>query len=637
MCDRTSLLLSVRRSVIVLCRPKEARNVGGCIRAAANAGVTTVRVVSGSKDEMDENRAAATETFAYDEIDTFSAGAVDLITVEYHDSLESAIGDCHIVIGTSGIGESKRGPKRWPCAGLRKRIEGALGRDESKRAAILFGNERHGLRASELLKCVSFIQIPTSKIKPSMNLAHAVACVCYELRRPDDDASFQTAAAFTSVPQLNELELGTFFSHAESVLRKAGWPRRSSAESFARSLKTLIRRANPSQKELNVLGGLFQLIRQLNKPKEYPNEDRAFVFVEPFYGGSHKQMIDILRKAVPEHQSVVVTLPPKKWHWSMLASSVHLAATIPHVNAASGTLFVSSMVNLAEILALRQTDDLASMRKVLYFHENQLAYPSSPGNQVRPDWGFGWNQIVSAQAADIVLFNSLYNMESFLQNVPSFLRSVPKSMRPASIADAIKEKSRVLHFPIVQSIGAPPRSAKTTSSPLHILWNHRWEHDKNADAFFAALEKLIVAGCDFIVSVLGEQFSEEPPCFERAKQMLGNRIAHWGWQERAKYAQIIESADVAVSTALHEFYGVSMLEAALGGCFLLVPNRLSYQHMYPAECKYATPNQLFKKLKDFCQRPLRLRKRADELASSNAFAKYTWSHLKPAYADVLGV
>ena len=104
--------IDMSRFCIVLCRPKEARNVGGCIRAAANAGLTTVRIVSGSKDNMDENRAAATDTFEYDEIDTFSAGAVDLITVEYHDALESAIGDCHIVIGTSGISESKRGPKR---------------------------------------------------------------------------------------------------------------------------------------------------------------------------------------------------------------------------------------------------------------------------------------------------------------------------------------------------------------------------------------------------------------------------------------------------------------------------------------------------------------------------------------------
>ena len=118
-----------------------------------------------------------------------------------------------------------------------------------------------------------------------MNLAHAVACVCYELRRPDDGASFQTAAALPSGPQLNELEFGTFFSHAESILREVGWPRRSSAESFARSLKSMIRRANPSQKELNVLGGLFQLIRQLSKPKApTPKENQAFVFVEPFYG-----------------------------------------------------------------------------------------------------------------------------------------------------------------------------------------------------------------------------------------------------------------------------------------------------------------------------------------------------------------
>ena len=79
---------------IVLCDPKEARNVGGCIRAAANAGISKVSVIK-------EGGA-----YAYDLIDTYSAGAIDKISVEYFTSLQDAISDAHLVIGTSGLAPS---------------------------------------------------------------------------------------------------------------------------------------------------------------------------------------------------------------------------------------------------------------------------------------------------------------------------------------------------------------------------------------------------------------------------------------------------------------------------------------------------------------------------------------------------
>ena len=161
-------LQSVR---IVLCDPKEARNVGGCIRAAANAGISKVSVIK-------EGGA-----YAYDLIDTYSAGAIEKISVEYFTSLQDAISDAHLVIGTSGLAPSKRGPSQWPARGLRERMIRSVG-GKKKVFAVLFGNERHGLSAAQLSACAAYVTIPTSTLKPSMNLAHAVACVCYELARP---------------------------------------------------------------------------------------------------------------------------------------------------------------------------------------------------------------------------------------------------------------------------------------------------------------------------------------------------------------------------------------------------------------------------------------------------------------------
>jgi glycosyltransferase involved in cell wall biosynthesis len=143
---------------------------------------------------------------------------------------------------------------------------------------------------------------------------------------------------------------------------------------------------------------------------------------------------------------------------------------------------------------------------------------------------------------------------------------------------------------------------------LHIVWPHRWEHDKNPEAFFQALYTLKEGGSQFSVSVLGETFSEIPPVFLQAKAKLSEEIQNFGFVEtREMYYQILREADVVVSTALHEFFGVSMLEATYLGCFPVVPSRLVYPEIYPEECLYNTDAQLVKKLRKFCADPERVR------------------------------
>lgn len=54
-------------------------------------------------------------------------------------------------------------------------------------------------------------------------------------------------------------------------------------------------------------------------------------------------------------------------------------------------LLASSVLNLAELVALRP--DLGRLRKVLYFHENQLIYPVRKSQE--RDFQYGYNQVLS--------------------------------------------------------------------------------------------------------------------------------------------------------------------------------------------------------------------------------------------------
>lgn len=57
------------------------------------------------------------------------------------------------------------------------------------------------------------------------------------------------------------------------------------------------------------------------------------VFIEPFYGGSHRQLMDLLLSLQEVGGAVLFTLPASKWHWRMRVSALHFADAIPHCSS----------------------------------------------------------------------------------------------------------------------------------------------------------------------------------------------------------------------------------------------------------------------------------------------------------------
>jgi len=293
--------------------------------------------------------------------------------------------------------------------------------------------------------------------------------------------------------------------------------------------------------------------------------------LEAYYGGSHRQFLDgwVQRS---EHDWTVLTLPPHSWKWRMRHSAMTFADQCKRLVQEGKNwdiVFVSDMTSLAEFRGLAPAA-VHALPSLFYFHENQLTYPVRVSEE--RDHHFGVTNMVSAHAADAVWFNSAYHRDVFLEAIGKLLRIMP-DQQPPDIVENIRERSSVRPPPIERFADRD----HVNRSPLRILWNARWEHDKGPETFFEALYLLNDRDVSFQVDVVGESFRRVPEVFAEARGRLDKHIGRWGFQEsRAEYLQALGEADVVVSTADHEFFGIAVAEAVAAGAFPLVPNRLAY-------------------------------------------------------------
>jgi hypothetical protein len=118
---------------------------------------------------------------------------------------------------------------------------------------------------------------------------------------------------------------------------------------------------------------------------------------------------------------------------------------------------------------------------------------------------------------------------------------------------------------------------------------------------------------------------------------LGRRVIHYGWADAATYARLLWQADVVVSTALHEFFGISVVEAVYCGCLPLLPRRLAYPEVIPEGhhevCLYDGFEDLLGRLRWALTRPDEARQAAEGLAEG--VARYDWASMAPLYDATL--
>lgn len=292
---------------------------------------------------------------------------------------------------------------------------------------------------------------------------------------------------------------------------------------------------------------------------------------------SHAAWIDWLRSQFDEFDWQVLELPGRHFAWRIRSNPLSWLDRLPEKTP--DLVLATSMVDLATLKGLNP--GLAGVPCWYYFHENQFAYPVSNRqvHSVEPKM----IQLYGALAADRLLFNSAYNRNSFLDGMEPFLQNMPDEV-PTGLPARLEPKCRILPVPVAPVAPGPERDRRL------IVWNHRWEYDKLPEVFADAMIELARIGHDFRLALLGKRLRQAPEPLARLRQHLSDRIIADGKLPDARYRQLLGRAGIAVSTAAHEFQGISMLEATSAGACPLVPDALCYREQYPAENRYRPGN-----------------------------------------------
>ena len=305
--------------------------------------------------------------------------------------------------------------------------------------------------------------------------------------------------------------------------------------------------------------------------------------LQPFFGGSHQQFHEGWVKH-SGHDWTTIALPDRHWKWRMRHSAIHFAQEVgervregQHWNA----IVCTDMMNVAEFRGLTPT--IRDVPLIVYFHENQFAYPDRFG--LERDRHFAFTNFVSMIAADQVWFNSRFNRDSMLAALHVQSKQWPDYVSQTEI-DSLSDKLIVqrpgveipsLDWHVVERIR---RERIASGQPLHLIWAARWEHDKNPAGLLEALRKLRGQNVPFRLSVVGQQYRTVPEEFETIRTEFADAVQLWGYQpDRPSYWKALCESDIFLSTAKHEFFGLAAAEAIASGAYPLLPDRLAYPEL----------------------------------------------------------
>ncbi len=228
---------------IILSHPQMGENIGAAARIMHNFGLSDLRIIN-PRDGWPNKLAS--------DMARNASGIVN--SAKIYGSLKEAVSDINILYATSARPRDmvKRVVSPKVC------ILDIMQTNTTK-SAILFGPERTGLSNDDLVLSDAIVTIDVNPENPSLNLAQAVAIICYEWFLGQSDISANVLRHGES-PLANKEELSAFLEVLASQLDSKGFFPAHMKEKMVRNLSNIFTRSSLTSQEIRTLRGVVQAL-----------------------------------------------------------------------------------------------------------------------------------------------------------------------------------------------------------------------------------------------------------------------------------------------------------------------------------------------------------------------------------------
>lgn len=236
--------------ILVLVAPQDIVNIGSVVRVAKNFGVERLRLV-------------APEVFDAYRIEGIAHNTADLIAqIQVTQTLTEAVADCVWVVGLTARERTAKRTVLRPAAAAAE----VVSKSEEGAVAVVAGREDKGLSNEELDRCHALVTIPTNPAYRSLNLAQAVAIMCYEtwLARGGERAPLKPPRKRADPATADQLE--RLFADWQRTLNAIEFFKTRQPEHVMRSLREVLHRAGLDAREASLVRAMgIEVVRFLER------------------------------------------------------------------------------------------------------------------------------------------------------------------------------------------------------------------------------------------------------------------------------------------------------------------------------------------------------------------------------------
>jgi TrmH family RNA methyltransferase len=237
-----NILANIR---IVLIKTSHPGNIGSAARAMKTMGLSELYLV---KPKIFPDKQAI----------AMSSNATDILdNATVVETLQDALTDCHLVVGTSARSERTL---KWDILEPKECSQQLLKQAKKGKVAVIFGRESSGLSNDELAMCQHLVNIPTNPEYSSLNIASAVQIISYECRM----ASLAGANANTNTVDIDESEelvtadvMEGYYKHLEAAMIESAFLDPENPKHLMARLRRLYGRIGVTPSEINILRGML--------------------------------------------------------------------------------------------------------------------------------------------------------------------------------------------------------------------------------------------------------------------------------------------------------------------------------------------------------------------------------------------